>query len=489
MREAIKILLFLFWGNLLPPMASLVFGERFNRPLDFGLSWIDGKPFFGPHKTMRGVIVSLVGGTLTFPLLGISWQTAAWAALLLMTGDLLSSFVKRRLGMKSGDSVFGLDQIFESLLPAIFLGTAMRAPFWSAWLALAVFIPTAHAGACFWKYQLLRPPMENYLRRVRSTVRLKEWRACHQPLARWHVWFNLSSLLYNRVLVATLFRLLGRYEQGMTNALALELSEHEVVCPSLPKEFDGFSVLLLTDLHLDGLPGLNERMIDLIGERRFDLCLIGGDIRMETYGAMARSLRKLKWLLRRLRAEYGVFGVLGNHDCIEMVPDFEEAGMMMLVNDAVKLRRNGEAIWLVGLDDPHYYRTHDPAGAFAQVPPGAFSILLAHSPEAFRETAAQGAALYLCGHTHGGQICLPSGRPIFTNTRAPRQMARGFWHYREMQGFTSRGVGASGAPLRFNCPGEVVLLTLRAATVSVETQANSMALTGQDAAASSQSQV
>ncbi len=461
MTDAIKILCFLFWGNLLPPLASLALGDRLARPLDHGATWFDGRPLFGPHKTIRGILASLAGCTLAFPLFGVSWQTAMCAAGLLMAGDLLSSFIKRRLRLASGESVFGLDQIFEALLPALYLGARMQAPLWQALLALAAFLPVAHAGARFWKYIIIRPPMENYPRFVRSTVRLREWRSCHQPLARWHVWFNLSSLLYNRGLVSTVFRLLGRYDEGIANALRPELTGYEIVCPTLPKSFDGFTILLLTDLHLDGLPGLVDLVLARIGQRHFDLCLIGGDIRMETYGPIAPSLRALRRLLPHIQARHGIFGVLGNHDCIEMVPDFEEAGMLMLVNDATRIEQNDESVWLAGIDDPNYYKTHDPAKAFSPVAPGGFSILLAHSPEAYQEAARHQAALYLCGHTHGGQICLGSGTPIYTNSRAPRFTAKGRWQYLGMQGFTSRGVGASGAPLRFNCPGEIAVLTLR----------------------------
>lgn len=463
MIAAIKILLFLFWGNLLPPLASLALGDRFARPLDHGCTWFDGRPLFGPHKTIRGILVSLVGGSLVFPLLGVSWQTATFAAGLLLTGDLLSSFIKRRLRLASGKSVFGLDQIFESALPALYLGNQMQSPLWAVMLTLLIFVPVAHVGARFWRYVLLAPPMDNYQRLVRSTVRLREWRSCHQPLARWHVWFNFSSFIHNRIMINTVFRLLGRYDEGLANALKLELTEHEIICPTLPKSFDGFTILLLTDLHLDGLPGLVDLILARLEKRSFDLCLIGGDIRMETYGPIAPSLRELRRLLLHIQTRHGIFGVLGNHDCIEMVPDFEEVGMLMLVNDATLIEQGGENLWLVGIDDPHYYKTHDTAKAFSAVPPNAFSLMLAHSPEAYQEAARHQAALYLCGHTHGGQICLASGTPIFTNCRAPRFTAKGRWQYQGMQGFTSRGVGASGTPLRFNCPGEIAVLTLRAA--------------------------
>ena len=91
-----------------------------------------------------------------------------------------------------------------------------------------------------------------------------------------------------------------------------------------------------------------------------------------------------------------------------------------------------------------------------------FIIFVAHSPEAYKEAAKHMSSLYLCGHTHGGQIRLPFyDGPIITHSRAPRRTAGGLWKYGDMRGYTSSGVGTSGVPLRFNCPGEVVFLTLK----------------------------
>jgi predicted MPP superfamily phosphohydrolase len=143
-----------------------------------------------------------------------------------------------------------------------------------------------------------------------------------------------------------------------------------------------------------------------------------------------------------------------------MAPDFEESGLVMLINDSWQISRDGDHIWIAGVDDPHYYKVDDVRQALADVPPEDFKILLAHSPEAYALAAKYHTDLYLCGHTHGGQICLPGGSPIFTNSRAPRFTAAGAWSFRRMTGYTSRGAGASGVPLRFNCPGEITLITL-----------------------------
>lgn len=460
--EVIKITLFLLWVNLLPPLASLTLGEWGSQLLDGGRRWLDGQPLFGPHKTIRGLLAGLVGGTAVFPLLGVSLSTAAIASLLAMAGDLLSSFGKRRLKLPSGKIAPGLDQIFECLFPALYLGQVLRLQPWQILAIILCFTPLAYLGSCFWSY-LTQPKQKNYPRIIRSTVRLREWRSCHSPFARWHVLFNLSSFLSYQVLYTWVFRLAGLRKQGKHNALNIEVVETTLSFPVLPAGFDGFRILFLTDLHLDGLEGLTDRLIKRIQGLEVDLCLVGGDIRMETYGPMAPCLRRLRRLMAHVRSRHGILGVLGNHDCIEMSPDFEEAGIIMLINDAWPISVQGARIWIVGVDDPHYYRVDDAAQAFRSVPAGEFSIFLAHSPEAYKSAAEHGARLYLCGHTHGGQICLPGRGPLLTNSRAPRFTAVGTWRYREMVGYTCKGAGASGVPFRFNCPGEISLITLRQA--------------------------
>ena len=84
-----------------------------------------------------------------------------------------------------------------------------------------------------------------------------------------------------------------------------------------------------------------------------------------------------------------------------------------------------------------------------------------HSPELVPEAASAGMSLYLAGHTHGGQICLPGGLPIICHMAAPRRYATGLWRKGGMIGYTSTGVGTSGLPVRFNSRSEVALITLR----------------------------
>jgi predicted MPP superfamily phosphohydrolase len=89
------------------------------------------------------------------------------------------------------------------------------------------------------------------------------------------------------------------------------------------------------------------------------------------------------------------------------------------------------------VDDAHYYGCDDLAQAVQAVPSNAFRLLLAHTPEMFAEAAKAGIDLYLTGHTHGGQICLPWIGSLVMNAACPREYTRGHWRHGGMQGYTS----------------------------------------------------
>lgn len=117
--ELARILVLLGIANGTPIFAKKLLGDHFSMPLDGGLSLSDGKPLFGASKTIRGVVVSLCCAALVSPLLGFDWILGASFAAASLAGDLVSSFVKRRLGMHVHAQAFGLDQIPESLLPLL----------------------------------------------------------------------------------------------------------------------------------------------------------------------------------------------------------------------------------------------------------------------------------------------------------------------------------------------------------------------------------
>jgi predicted MPP superfamily phosphohydrolase len=128
--------------------------------------------------------------------------------------------------------------------------------------------------------------------------------------------------------------------------------------------------------------------------------------------------------------------------------------------------RRDDALHITGVDDVHRFHTEHAHAALEEAPDG-FCIALVHSPEA-AEAAALRHRLYLTGHTHGGQICLPGGRPFATGMKRNQHLARGAWRHGDMVGYTSRGLGACVLPFRSYCPGEVVSVTLRKGPEAVE---------------------
>lgn len=135
-----KILILLGVANGTPIFATRLFGKRFNAPLDAGLKFPDGRPLFGLSKTVRGLVLSVVCTTLVAPLLGFEWIIGAGLASASMFGDLLSSFTKRRLGLRTHSQAFGLDQVPESLLPLLVLRQQLGIGYDDIAIIIAAFI-------------------------------------------------------------------------------------------------------------------------------------------------------------------------------------------------------------------------------------------------------------------------------------------------------------------------------------------------------------
>ncbi len=115
----LQLLILLAVANGTAVIAKKVLGDAFARPLDGGAVFVDGRPLFGPTKTIRGIVLSLLATPLSASLMGLEWKLGALVAIGAMAGDLLSSFVKRRLGLSPSSMAIGLDQIPESLFPLI----------------------------------------------------------------------------------------------------------------------------------------------------------------------------------------------------------------------------------------------------------------------------------------------------------------------------------------------------------------------------------
>ena len=254
-------------------------------------------------------------------------------------------------------------------------------------------------------------------------------------------------------------RVLGLYRHGYRQFHNIRVRRNTLAIRRLPDAFEGFTLLQMSDLHIDLDATLVDSVAAAIAGLQYDVCVITGDFRNSTIGAWDAVVPPMRRLVEQIRAP--VYAVLGNHDFADMVPPLEAAGVRFLVNESTAVERDGAALYLVGIDDPNIYATHDFDHALRRVPSGAIRILLSHSPAIFREAAARGFEVLLAGHTHGGQVCLPWGGILVRNDKSPRRFLRGAWRHGDLQGYTSSGTGSCGIPIRFNCPPEVTLHTLQ----------------------------
>ncbi len=245
----------------------------------------------------------------------------------------------------------------------------------------------------------------------------------------------------------------------------------------LPEPLDGLTIAFLSDLHL--LPSgfgveMAEQAVICANEANPDIVALGGDL-VHWCGAIPHLIP----VLRRLKSRYGVFAVLGNHDhhcpwrlkkpspwggkplsVDEWRIALERANVRLLVNEAVRLKINGTSLWLVGVDDPYTGRDNLKE-ALSEVPQDAFAILIAHSPDIVDAPNINRIGLVLSGHTHGGQIVFPLLGPILAPCCDKFRRAQGLLKINGTWLYVSRGISA-GLPIRFRCPPEVSVLTLRA---------------------------
>ena len=266
-------------------------------------------------------------------------------------------------------------------------------------------------------------------------------------------WYPVHSVIRKAL------KLTGLYWRGRRNTGRILVKRSDVMFKELPPLFDGYTILHISDMHVDMNEAAMQRVIELVGDMRYDLCVLTGDYRGKTFGPFEAALEGVAKVRAHLKEP--VYGVLGDHDTIQMVPAMEAMGIRMLLNECEVIVRGDQRIYLAGIDDAHCFKVENIEKAALQIPYGEFSILLSHTPEIYRHAAHADFNLLLSGHTHGGQICLPGSIPIILDSVLPRRMGAGAWQYHNMSGYTSVGAGSSVVPVRLNCPPEITLHCLR----------------------------
>jgi len=261
--------------------------------------------------------------------------------------------------------------------------------------------------------------------------------------------------------------LAASFSQAARAALAepyrLTVEHRTIRLRRLPRSLDGLRIVQLSDIHLSPFTGSAQiqHAIETANSLEPDIVALTGDYvsHERSYAAPCAEL------MGRLRARYGVYAVLGNHDHwtdAALITDlFRAEGIRVLVNEGMRFehpKHKGATFWLAGVDDT-MVGLEDLPLALAGASPDEFKLLLAHNPVILRRAARAGVDLVLSGHTHGGQITWraersPSGRPR-------RRLLRGLGRQNDTQIYVTRGLGTVVLPVRYGCLPEVSLLELR----------------------------
>ena len=237
----------------------------------------------------------------------------------------------------------------------------------------------------------------------------------------------------------------------------VDFTDLTLALPDLPREWEGLSILMLSDLHFHGTPARPyfERIVDelIAGEVPDLVCLIGDYVDTKTHHAWIQPI------LGRLTAKEGKFAILGNHDWYQdpdqVRADLAAAGYTVLGNGWCEETIRGVKCILVGHEGP-WFR---PGPDLTTAPAEGFRLCLSHTPDNFYWGLANQVRLMLCGHVHGGQIRVPVVGSIFVPSIYGRRFDRGVFEKGNSVMVVSRGVSGK-EPLRFRCHPQVVRIRL-----------------------------
>lgn len=238
----------------------------------------------------------------------------------------------------------------------------------------------------------------------------------------------------------------------------------------LPLGTEPIRVLHISDLHVERVTEREAKVLELAREAKPDLIVISGDYVNLSYNRDPETLRQVHHLLSQLSAPHGVYATLGSPpvDLREtVVPIFDSLCNVTLLRHGWQQVEmgNGRSLTVLGMDCSHDLPID--AGRLARLvnaaPPDVPQLLVYHSPELALEAAEHDIDLYVCGHTHGGQVRLPFIGPIFTSSQLGRRFVMGLYKIGRTTLYVSRGIGLEGlsAPrVRFLCPPEMTLITI-----------------------------
>ena len=304
------------------------------------------------------------------------------------------------------------------------------------WLYRRMFPPTPRESA-----PLLSPERRHFLTRTAVAISATTFAAC------------AYGMLYERT--------------------EIETTRQRIVLPRLPQSFDGFRIAQLSDIHIGPFMPVEEirRYVAMVNALKPDMVALTGDFvtwEGSPAGAVVDALAAIK-------APYGIYGCLGNHERWARVEDlitrlFAERGTKMLRQQNATVEVSGERLNLIGVD----YQTRAPfgpprdgivteylAGVQPLMLPDTVNILLSHNPNTFDRAAELAIDLSLAGHTHGGQVTLEYISPNLSPARLITPYVRGWFKKGESQLYVNRGIGTIFSPVRFGAPPEITVYELK----------------------------
>lgn len=249
----------------------------------------------------------------------------------------------------------------------------------------------------------------------------------------------------------------------------LVISEAILKVPHWSKELNGFKIVAISDIHA-GSNSITEERLQKIAEaanaQNPDVIVLLGDYVSQIRGMrgpLKMPIEVIAENLKGMRAKYGIYAVIGNHDhwyneakCREA---FEKAGFKVLENEMASINLNRKTISLIGIEDFWKRYKVDIKDQLSDINPQENIIGITHNPDSFDQTP-DALSLLIAGHTHGGQVNIPFyGPPILV---AKSEYTRGHIEKDGKNLYVTSGIGTSGPPVRFGVPPEIAVITLEA---------------------------
>ncbi len=416
-----------FLALLVTLLASQLFWIR--RVVDVGERFLPGKP--------RRAWLEAIAGAICLILFGYNlstWNSEAWNSTHVSTAVTLRSVL--------------LEAPFWWWFVGSFAGFLLVLVFWTLGRA---------AGAAAWAYRKARNATSR-----RAASKTEDLALIPAAPSRRQFLERAAVLVSATPFVAAGYGLLhGR--------LDVEVTRQRIRLPRLPKAFEGFRIAQLSDLHISPFMTAEQirRCATITNDLKPDLVALTGDFL--TWDARAQG--EVVQALTPLRAPYGVFGCLGNHEVYTRTQDsltglLGTAGIRILRHATASVWSHGESLNLIGVDFQgcHDCPTFPPQdylrGVEQLISPETVNILLSHNPNSFERAAQLSIDLSLAGHTHGGQLALEFVHRGLNLSRPDYPYNRGWYEKPGGQLYVNRGIGTIGFPIRFGSPPEITVFEL-----------------------------